>query len=515
MKGLRQFLLFLIIFIGVFSASGEAYFFYLNSVSADCDYFFDCHINTDKKKGEYAEELKKRGEELNLDIYTVDYKPMSHDSATYTVYSINKEVESLIKDKFKVKKNTEFNSIFSGKRKIIFKDIHEIKNNARITQYQVIGEKNNIDKFRMLTIDKYGTGKEYDGSYGGDHFFILMSVWSLALVVIVFITLIESSALKKEVSIKYINGHSKSKIIVGIIAKNACILTVAAVSAAVISNLFTVATAFGIYLICAVFGIVIVSSTIIYFQLRLKDIRKAFSSISNGNLQRITGIVLLSVTLVLFITSLSICMQNINNAYKTINQKELWKKYKEYESIVFFSSEESKIVNSNLDRKYAADFYNKYVNKYDISMSFDVAENGGMSSFAIDCDDTIIYANLNGVKKMELPIDISMIKKDKLYLLLPYTMEEFKQSNSLNEVNFVLSELKEKQNIEPQYISMDKPYEITLLDIKRDNLSTNCVKNPIVIIDTFSDINNNFAINIATSIMKFEKKGILKILLKA
>ncbi len=121
MKGLRQFLLFLIIFIGVFSASGEAYFFYLNSVSADCDYFFDCHINTDKKKGEYAEELKKRGEELNLDIYTVDYKPMSHDSATYTVYSINKEVESLIKDKFKVKKTQSLILFLVEKEKLFLK----------------------------------------------------------------------------------------------------------------------------------------------------------------------------------------------------------------------------------------------------------------------------------------------------------------------------------------------------------------------------------------------------------
>ena len=81
MRYLKQFLLYLIIFIAVFTVSGEAYIYYLDSAANDCDHYFECKIESANLRSEYAEELKKLGSKLNLGIYAIDYRPFSADAS--------------------------------------------------------------------------------------------------------------------------------------------------------------------------------------------------------------------------------------------------------------------------------------------------------------------------------------------------------------------------------------------------------------------------------------------------
>ena len=508
MRYLKQFLLYLIIFIAVFTVSGEAYIYYLDSAANDCDHYFECKIESANLRSEYAEELKKLGSKLNLGIYAIDYRPFSADASRYTIYTTDDKTSALVKEKFKVNEKMKFFSMFSGHREIVFKDMSDIADNPWIYIYSVIGEKGSIEKLRSLTIDKYGTGKLHDGGYSGDHILFLTTAWSFALVVVIFVTAVESAALRQEICVKYINGYDKLKLNINVILRNILILSVASVMGMVIASLITEASAFGTYLVCAVLALLIVSTAVTLWQLQIPDIRKVFADMPHSKLQRYSSIILLSAALVLFISAMALCMQNIADAYKTINQRTLWNQYGDYESVVFFSREESTMANHELDNQYAADFYQRYLDEYDISLAFNIADNGGMSEILTDCSDIIVYANLKGAEKIGLPVDLSHMSKDSFYIISPYDGEKLKTKEVWSDLQQIIKTLSgDDMGQKIRITSVKKPYKTTLLDIKADNLPDNCVRNPIVIIDTHNTLKKEFAANVCTAIMKFKDEN--------
>ena len=509
MKYVKSVMLYLMIFFATFAASGEAYVYYIHNAVNDCDYYFECPISSPELKLQYANELEKLGAELGLYIYAVDYKPSSSNSSEYDIYVINDDTEEYIRRELKNEEGESISSVFSGRLYIQFRDISEINNRVDISLYNVIGEKEAVEVLRSKTIDKYGTGKPYEGGYAGDHYIILFTAWGLCYTIIALMSLIESIFIKKELCLKYIYGHSIRKLKWSVITEKVVTISIAALVGTYFANYFTEATAFGICMLIAVVGAILISCIVFVLSMHATDVRKIFGNILYGDKgQRCISIALLSITVILFVMSFALCMQNAVSSSKTVNQESFWNKYRDYESITFFSKVESDYANHKLDNEYATRFYEKYLDEYDISLAFNVAENGGMSEVSISEDYNVVYMNLNGANKLNLPLEVEKLPEEAFYVVLQSNMvnnlKTDKVGNDLAHLMDMLCVENSKRDI--KVIPVKKHFEIQLIDIKNDDLSDNYVKDPVVIVDTHKKISEEFAANVCTAIMRFDKE---------
>lgn len=153
---------------------------------------------------------------------------------------------------------------------------------------------------------------------------------------------------------------------------------------------------------------------------------------------------------------------------------------------------------------------------YDISLAFNIAENGGMSEQLTNTDNTIVYMNLNGANKISMPVDLSDLSEDNtFYIITSLKEEELYEGPLENDLKYLLDLLTDdKSKTTVKVICVEDPYEITLLDIRNKDLARNCVKNPVILIDTHKTISKEFAANVCTAIMNFDTEDNFKVFIE-
>lgn len=504
MRTVRQFLLYLILFFVVFIASGEAYIFFVDARIPDADYYFECEIENPQAKEAYADTLEELGEQLNLQIYAVNYTPVSRATGEYQIYAINASTEKRIKEKLHLTDNeTKLHSCFSGDRRIRIDSIEKISQSKHVLYY-VWGNENDVEQLRSATIDEFGTGKPYATGSSGDYMLILLTAWSLFLVFAVFISVSESVSLRKEICVRYLNGMSKEALIFREVLKNALVILCAASGAFLWTLRLSEVSTFLLPLVIVTVAVMGITGFVYIANLRKLEVREVFAKPKIGPARRIASVVILAVVFGLFSVTLSVCLENLDDAWKTIRQQPLWEKYADYDSVTFFSQEETAYANHELDNVYGANFYQQYNEEYDISLCFNLANNGGM--YSMGCDEDLVYMNLNGLQKSNLPIRKNELAENKYYIISTLTQKEIEQNESL--WSAITSTVKTLQGSskgmeEVEFMVPEKNYRITTLDINAKNLSDNQLKNPCILVDTHRSFDDSFGANVCTGIVKF------------
>lgn len=433
---------------------------------------------------------QKYGKELDLRIYVLKSTVNSKNAASYTIYSTD-ENKPYFKNRILVDNDVSvFKSLISGKRKVIFKPFHDLTTEIGEENYYVFGKKENVEILRSKTIDKYGMSKPEENNYPNDAVFMLISSWIFLFIIIFLTVFFEVNSSRKEVLIKYLNGSEKKDIICSLMINNSISIASSALIGMLFAQMITESFKFTLISCLAVSGIIIFSNSL-YFRLYNLDVKKTFvkSFYTLGN--KILALILL------FIITLTINLKSIHDAALTINQEDDWKEFYDYDNIFFLFKDLSPTTNFDTDKLHASNFYNDNLNKYQIFLSFDFSNNGGVASSMTDTNDSFIYLNKFAKNSIDhLAIDLNELKDNRYYIISRYTNKELKEKNIFDPIaSNEITNLLQSNTGNFETIFIEDSYELLVYDINISNLADNYKKNPIIILDT----HDKFPSNLMTS----------------
>ncbi|MFS0783489.1 hypothetical protein [Bacillus sp. 1P06AnD] len=494
---------FSLLFLIVFSIIGDAYIYYIDGKVFESDFKYETDIKNRDLKQEYVHDLKKYSKDFNLKIYVISSVVTSKKSAIYTVYSADENKE-FFKNRILIKKNkSKFKSLVSGEREIVFKSLNDtIYLNEK--SYYVFGTKANVEKLRSVTNDKYGMSKPEDNSYSNDALFMIAGAWIFIFLIILIYIFFEVSNFKKEALIRYLNGTDKKNVVIPLILTNSFTIVCAAIIGMLIGMTITEPYKFMFISVIAVIFIILCTNSF-YLLLFKLDVKKTFVRSYYTLGYKILAFFVLSIISITSILILTFNFKTIHDATLTINQKDSWEKFYGYDNVLFFFKDYTEDTNMETDEKYAVQFYNKNLDKYQMHLSFDFSNNGGISSTIVNTDEPIVYLNKYAKKDIEnLDINLDQLKKDTYYIISRYSKDELKQKGIYDEVHYVLN--KEDGNFET--VTIQDPYKILVYDINMVNLADNYKKNPIIILDTHSELpSKELSGFVFNSLVKFNKEN--------
>lgn len=477
---------FSFLFFIVFTIIGDSYIYYIDGKVFESDFKYVTDIKNVDLKQEYVQDLEKYSKDFDLKIYVISSVITSKNSATYTVYSVDENKE-FFKERILVKKDdSKFISLVNGEREIVFKPFSDIVNTDE-KYFYIFGTKENVDKLRSITIDKYGMSKPEENSYPNDATFMIAAAWVFIFLIILIYTIFEVSNLKKEVLIRYLNGTDKKNVIRPLIIKNSLTILCGAIIGILIGMIITESYKF-ILISVIVLMLITLSTNSVYLILYNLDVKKTFVKSYYTLGYKILSFFVLSVISITLIFTLTFNFKSIYDAILTINQKDNWENFYDYENVFFFFKEYTENTNIETDEEYAVKFYNENIDKYQIYLSFDFSNNGGISSSILNGDQSIVYLNKYAKKEIEnLGINVDELKKNRYYIISRYSDNELKEKGiydkkSSDEVNYLL-------NVDDgifETITINNSYELLVYDINMINLADNYKKNPIIIFDTHS-----------------------------
>ncbi|MGY4111071.1 bacteriocin-associated integral membrane family protein [Aeribacillus pallidus] len=496
---------FSLLFFIAFTIIGDAYIYYLDGKVFESDFKYTTDVKSEKLNREYIQDLDRLSKELNLKIYVVSSTVNSSNSATYTIYS-TKENKNYFKKRILVKNDHSiFKSLISGKREIIFKPFSDITEIKKEEYFYVFGTKKSVEKLRSETIDKYGMSKPEENRYQNDAIFMIISAWTFVFFIIFLYTMFEVNSLKKEVLIKYFNGSDKKSIIVPLMITNSVTIISSAFIGMLLAIFITESSKFLLISVLMLF-VIVLSTNILYLMLRNLDIKKTFVRSYYTLGYKILAFFILFIITVTLILTLTFNLKTIYDAILTINQRDHWEEYYDYDNVLFLLKNYTETTNFETEREYAVKFYNDYLDKYRIHLSFDFSNNGGISSSMVNVNESIVYLNKYAKKEIkDLGIDLNKLKEDRYYLISRYTDAELKEKgifdpSTPNEITNLL------QNDDGIFetITIKNPYTLLIHDINMANLADNYKKNPIIIFDTHSKLpSNEMGFYVFNSLVKF------------
>src|SRR5690625_442611 len=496
---------FSFLFFIVFTIIGDAYIYFLDGKVNESDFKYTTSVKSEQLNREYLNDLEELGKELHLKIYMITSTVNSKNSATYTIYSTDENKDYLKKSILAKNDVSSFNSLISGNREVVFKPLTDVNLINTEEYFYVFGTKENVEILRSKTIDKYGMSKPEENHYPNDAGFMIVSAWVFVFFIIFLYVTFEVNNLKKEVLIKYFNGSDKKDIILPFIFTNSVTIISSALIGMLLAQLVTESSKFLLISLVMILCIVL-STTFLYFMLRNLDIKKTFvKSYYTRGYKMLTFAALFIITITLILT-LTFNLKTIYDARLTINQEDSWDDFYTYDHIFFLFKELTDTTNFDTDKAHAINFYNDNLDKYQIHLSFDFSNNGGVSSTMTNVNEPFVYLNKNARKDIEhLDIDLNKLVEDRYYIISRYTDEELREkgifdSSASNEITDLLQS--DDGIFETIYIR--NPYELLIYDINMTNLADNYKKNPIIILDTHTKFPSNLLSGyVFNSLVKF------------
>ncbi|WP_152446084.1 hypothetical protein [Bacillus sp. THAF10] len=499
---------FSFLFFIVFTIVGDSYIYYLDGKVFESDYRYETDIKDRNLKEEYVQDLKKYSDEFNLRIYVATTEVTSKNSATYTVYASDENKDYIKNRILSTEDNAFFRSFISGERDIIFKDFEDITD-IHETNYLVFGTKENVEKLRSATNDKYGMSKPYDNSYSNDAPLFLSAAWIFIFSIILIYSFFEVSNFKKEALIRYLNGTNMKQVVLPLVVSNSGTIACAAMIGMLFTSAITESYKFAYISFAAVVLLLLLSNSF-YLLLFNLNVKKTFVRSSYTFGYKLFAFFVLSVISITSILILTFTFKTIHDATRTINQQKSWEQFFDYDNVVFFFKDYSETTNMETDEEYAGKFYNENLDTYNMHLSFDFANNGGISSSIGTAQDPIVYLNKYAKAEVkQLGLQPEEFKEDTYYLISRYTEEELSQmgiydGTETDEISFLLH-----KNVESlEVITIQDSYSFLVHDINMDNLADNYKENPIIIVDTHSTLPSiDFNWFVFNSLVKFDKKS--------
>lgn len=494
---------FSFLFFVVFTIVGDAYIYFLDGEVFKSDFKYTVDIKEESLKQQYIQDLKKYSDQLDLKFCVATSDITSKNTANYNVYSFAED-KDFFKKRILVNDDvSNFKSLISGERNIKIKSFDETADLENVT-YNVFGAKENVEKLRTLTIDKYAMSKPEENGYSNDAFGMLATAWGLATFILIISTIFEVNNYKKEALVRYLNGTSKKDVIKPLVIKNAITILCSALIGMLLALLITESYKFlGISILGL--AVIILLTSCLYCNLANLDVKKTFVRSYYTFGYKVLSFFVLAVISLMLILSLTLNYKNIYDAILTIDQSDKWEKFYDYDSVLFLSKEETEKANMTTDEKYAIQFYNENLDKYKMHLSFDFENNSGISSSMVDTKEPIVYLNKYASDELkDVGVNQTELQENKYYIISPYSEKEVIEKGIYDEMERLMNESDIEDNqIDFEFLTMENNYEILIHDINMSNLADNYKKNPIILYDShskFPDIMSGYVFN---SLAKF------------
>lgn len=424
------------------------------------------YIQKNTNEDEMIKDILNMSKKYNVDIFTTVNKVENIFNQNLKIFATEKAIYTL--EQNNNIKNGTFKSILLGEVNLEILSFEKISNIKNITDYYLIGDKENIVEFKRSLVNKYaGKFPMFPKIKIDETKFIVIVIWVVIFFSILLMTLYEIVLNKKEVITKIIFGKN----INFIVTKNIFIDSMFFVTTMyLIRNILSKYTN-SFYLktninICFI-GFLILNSLL---YLLLYNINFKKDVVLNFGAKKI---LFLSYIFKIFTFIIVIVLM-------TLNLSLIYKSIEFYKQKSFF--EENK-------DKYYVSIYNKYEDiEYDKNLigNFYKTFSENKKAFTLNKYNNDIFANSNSIIYLKENIEeLSNFQFDeKIYFIIP-------SENNMPETVDLL-----KRNFEVYYTNENYDYEVItyntnveLIAIEKiDKINNKIIKNPNIILNNLQNI---------------------------
>jgi hypothetical protein len=516
-----KFAFYSVVFFLLFVLLGDTYILFVDNKISSSDFVFQTTIEETEVEKEYIEKLEEYGTKLNLEIYGLSTNVKGKNNQSFTLFC-NERTKGRLQKRLQISSDSvTIKSLISGSRSIEFKPFDQLaQTHERERYYYVFGSEGDVEQLRSLTIDEYGTGKPDENGLMDDAVILLVAGgWLFVFLLIVVNTVFDVRNLQKEALVRNLNGKRMIDIMRPLMLRNSLLL--AASFFIGMCAAFTITESFKfLELNLVLIAALIISTGTVFLSLLRLEVKKVFMKSSYSRGYRLCVFFVLSFISVALTLSLTSTGKNVFDAYRTLEQEEEWAGFASYDSVYFMFRGEGSTSNVEKDEAYARKFYNENIDRYRIYLSFDIANNGGVTAGQATSDtESVVYINKNAIPDLEkIGVDISRIEQNKYYLVSRYDDAELREkriysagdeSSSIYNAFPSRNESGEFAELEP--ITVERAYEFLVHDINMNNLADNYKQSPLIVLDTHNalpyaghfDGDDSFALNVFNSLVKF------------
>lgn len=476
MKLIKHILSIFIIFIGILIFS-EGYHFYIQDFQRE--FSFTNFYQQEYSKEEMLLDLENTSEKYDLNIFIVKNKVINNYYNEISIYGTKGVLKYLNDNKIIYEK--EYNSLFLGETKVIFKNLSEIEDLSSNTFY-IIGSFENAEKFKGDLVDKYDghwvRPGDKNNSYKNLHRAILLLV-TLTICLLTYYRIITE---KKENVIRISLGENPIRIVLKNILTDIFIyLSIIFIS--IISLSPYTSTFFNLNITITFFSFLIFINSALYFNIYFYEIKESFSNTVTNKKLLPMSYALKTITLIITILVISSNIGIIAESSSFYKQKGFFEEYKDYYYVNLFKfdfTEEEKVKYGNwksIGAGIIESFYTQYFNDFNpIILSSDTLTKNGVyanrASLEYISDMIVELKNIDFTKEFYLILNESQLEKESIINQMLHELEFYQRDYNFNR--------EQKDRYEIIYYEQ----EIDVLTINEDSIyGSKFVSNPNIILD--------------------------------
>ena len=406
-------------------------------------------------------------EDNNIGVFVVERNIESYIYERIKIYGTS-GMEEFIKDDAGIETKT-YKSLFLGSIDVSLDSFEKIPDISKIETYRVIGDTDNIIKFKQTLVNKYAGSFPTEGYEPFDIEFYTIVVWTITFALIILCTLYQIILTKKEMVIRLISGEN----ILAYIRKN--IISEILYFGVIILILFIIWSRFmhitynlTISIICISVFIVINSSCYLF----LKKINYK-SDISRSNkTKRFLNISYTYKTFTVFLTVLivSSCAVLISDGIEYYQQKEFFVGHRDKSYVMLSVPTE----NFEIEHQLKQELYDE-LDEMDVCTLVELKGFNGI-------DDNYIYADKGAIKylKNKLPELNDQILSNKAYIISP--RDYSKTGNDMDDSEGLLYSYSGTEDIVYEKIEYEGNLKV-IAQNGEDGVISKFKRNPVIILN--------------------------------
>lgn len=325
MKGIKYIISFCIMFVGILII-GESHVFYI-------DNFYNQYDNTtlylqdNTTSEEMVTDIINSATRNKVEVFTFKTSQSGVSTTEYNIYGTI-GAEKYINENSNIFEG-KYTSLFLGDINFKFNDIRNISEINNLYNYYIIGDKKDVQQFKMDLINKYAGNHPKQGYPDKESRNNTIAIWLLIMSIILLLSFYDVISHKKENVVKVSMGERISKLILINILLDSLVFISFFIGILTILSKYTY-TFFNFKISIILFIILLCANGLLYLNLYYYDVKEAFSN-SQGSKNLLSlnyGLKVITTIITIFIISSNIAF--IFQSYSLYKQKSFFKDYSDY-----------------------------------------------------------------------------------------------------------------------------------------------------------------------------------------
>ena len=468
----------LLIFINI-ALGGDLFQDYLRHFEYNFNstsFYLPYKVNGEEMTSDLLEEAKKH----NVRFFTISRTANGVYNEEVNIFYSDESIIDEINDCCGVEPKT-YPSLFFGTTSVKAEHFKKSSEKYLSGEYYLVGNQENMYKFKMSLMNKYNGGLIKDGyNPRNDHMIIFVS-WCVSLIIFVLICLFESSVNLKKDSLLILMGTSYSRIILkNILSDVFFILLCYIVSFWSLRKLSNPYFSYQHHILFVI--LFLITDIASHLKILKVNIQKVLKGKRNDKSLLVKCYTAKYISVIITILLFSANLIAIHDAISWKAQEKFWEKYSSYNQMTaaLIPNSNSKVViqTGNAQANYEA--YSYFFNKADATLMSIIAEKDFFGQ-------PVVAYNKNCLDYLKENIDsvnFDALEENKVYALLP--AREFKkgfsyeQSDELNRMANYLIDWDGSYNEGAKIIYYDDRTKLLALN-RNSKFESNYYKNPIIL----------------------------------